>query len=274
MHRCIAPGLCVLLVLAAVPANAQTTATASSAADTATTRHAGSQPPPRRPQPQPAAEPRALPGPLTTGDGPAEDLVSRMTVEEKVSQMVHEAGAVERLGIPRTTGGTSACTGSGARGYSRPCSRRPSASPRRGTLTDRPPGRRRHQRRGGAKHHAALGADGASAWYFGLTFWSPNINIFRDPRWGRGQETYGEDPYLSARMGVEFVRGLQGDDPRYLKLVATPKHYAVHSGPEQDRHGFDAQSVQQTRPARDVPPAPSGRAGGWAPCRSCPPTTA
>ena len=74
----------------------------------------------------------------------------------------------------------------------------------------------------------------------GLTFWSPNINIFRDPRWGRGQETYGEDPYLTSRMGVAFVKGLQGDDPKYFKVIATPKHYAVHSGPEPDRHTFDA----------------------------------
>ena len=74
----------------------------------------------------------------------------------------------------------------------------------------------------------------------GLTYWSPNINIFRDPRWGRGQETYGEDPYLTGRMGVAFVTGMQGNDPRYLKVVATPKHYAVHSGPEPERHGFDA----------------------------------
>ena len=74
----------------------------------------------------------------------------------------------------------------------------------------------------------------------GLTYWSPNINIFRDPRWGRGQETYGEDPYLTGRMGVAFVTGMQGDDPHYLKVVATPKHYAVHSGPEPLRHGFDA----------------------------------
>ena len=73
----------------------------------------------------------------------------------------------------------------------------------------------------------------------GLTYWSPNINIFRDPRWGRGQETYGEDPYLTSRMGVAFVKGMQGDDPHYLKVVATPKHYAVHSGPEPLRHTFD-----------------------------------
>ena len=86
-----------------------------------------------------------------------------------------------------------------------------------------------------AKHHE-FARRGQRGRYQGLTFWSPNINIFRDPRWGRGQETYGEDPYLTARMGVEFVNGLQGDDPRYLKIVATAKHFAVHSGPEAERH--------------------------------------
>src|SRR3546814_702780 len=75
--------------------------------------------------------------------------------------------------------------------------------------------------------------------YYGLTFWSPNINIFRDPRWGRGQETLGEDPYLTGTLATEFITGLQGDDPRYLKAIATPKHYAVHSGPEPLRHGFN-----------------------------------
>jgi beta-glucosidase len=90
-----------------------------------------------------------------------------------------------------------------------------------------------------AKHHESV-RRGRRGIYEGLTFWSPNINIFRDPRWGRGMETYGEDPYLTGRLAVEFVKGLQGDDPRYLKTVATPKHYAVHSGPEPDRHSFDA----------------------------------
>jgi beta-glucosidase len=90
-----------------------------------------------------------------------------------------------------------------------------------------------------AKHHEAL-RQGDRGQYKGLTFWSPNINIFRDPRWGRGQETYGECPHLAARLGVAFCRGLQGDDPDYLKLVATPKHFAVHSGPEAERHHFDA----------------------------------
>ena len=75
----------------------------------------------------------------------------------------------------------------------------------------------------------------------GLDFWSPNINIFRDPRWGRGQETYGEDPFLTGRMGVAFVTGLQGDDPKYFRVIATPKHFAVHSGPEPSRHSIDVQ---------------------------------
>ncbi len=75
--------------------------------------------------------------------------------------------------------------------------------------------------------------------FFGLTIWSPNINIFRDPRWGRGQETYGEDPYLTSRLGVAFVKGLQGDDPKYYETIATPKHFAVHSGPESARHRFN-----------------------------------
>src|SRR6185503_17583908 len=88
--------------------------------------------------------------------------------------------------------------------------------------------------------HQEFDRKGDHARYKGLTFWSPNINIFRDPRWGRGQETYGEDPYLTARMGVQFVKGLQGNSAKYFKVIATPKHYAVHSGPEPERHRFDA----------------------------------
>ncbi|NCB07823.1 MAG: glycoside hydrolase family 3 protein, partial [Bacteroidia bacterium] len=90
-----------------------------------------------------------------------------------------------------------------------------------------------------AKHHEFV-RNGKRGIYQGLTFWSPNINIFRDPRWGRGHETYGEDPYLTGQMGLQFVKGLQGDDPKYLKVVATAKHYAVHSGPEPLRHHFNA----------------------------------
>ena len=89
-----------------------------------------------------------------------------------------------------------------------------------------------------AKYNQAQ-REGNHGIYYGLTFWSPNINIFRDPRWGRGQETYGEDPFLTAKLGVAFVTGLQGDDPKYLKMVATAKHFAVHSGPETRRHGFN-----------------------------------
>ncbi len=95
-----------------------------------------------------------------------------------------------------------------------------------------------------AKHHVAV-RRGMRQIYSGLTFWSPNINIFRDPRWGRGQETYGEDPYLTAAMAVPFIHGLQGDDPHALKVAAAAKHYAVHSGPEADRHTFDAQVSQR-----------------------------
>jgi len=94
-----------------------------------------------------------------------------------------------------------------------------------------------------AKHHDAL-RHGRQGIYEGLTFWSPNINILRDPRWGRGMETYGEDPFLTGRLAVQFVRGMQGDDPRYLRVVATPKHFAVHSGPEGGRHGFDAVATE------------------------------
>src|SRR5262249_40025237 len=97
---------------------------------------------------------------------------------------------------------------------------------------------------GRAKHAAAF-AIGSSAQYTGLDFWSPNINIFRDPRWGRGQETYGEDPYLAGRMAISFVKGLQGDDPFYFRTIATPKHFAVHSGPEPLRHAFDAVITDQ-----------------------------
>jgi beta-glucosidase len=95
-----------------------------------------------------------------------------------------------------------------------------------------------------AKHHA-FAAAGRRDIYQGLTFFSPNINIFRDPRWGRGQETFGEDPFLTGRLAVQFIRGLQGDDPRYLKVAATAKHYAVHSGPEPLRHTFDARPTEQ-----------------------------
>jgi len=177
--------------------------------------------------------------PSLSPEARAADLISRMTLEEKVGQMVHEAPAIERLGVPAYNWWNECLHGVGRAGIATVF---PQAIGLAATwnveLMHRVAVAISDEAR--AKHHAALGPDGASEWYYGLTFWSPNINIFRDPRWGRGQETYGEDPYLTARMGVAFVRGLQGEHDRYLKLVATPKHFAVHSGPEQDRHGFDA----------------------------------
>src|SRR5262245_23276573 len=159
-----------------------------------------------------------------------DDLVSRMTLEEKVSQMMNSAAAIERLGIPPYDWWNEALHGVARAGYATVF---PQAIGLAATWDTK-----LMQQIGDvistearAKYNEFI-RNGDHSRYKGLTFWSPNINIFRDPRWGRGQETYGEDPYLTARMAVAFVKGLQGDDPRYLKVVATPKHYAVHSGPE------------------------------------------
>jgi len=168
----------------------------------------------------------------------ARDLVSRMTLDEKVSQMLHEAPAIERLDIPKYDWWNECLHGVAFAGVATvfPQSIGLGATFNTGLMARVAKVISDEAR---AKHHEAL-RHGERGRCQGLTFWSPNINIFRDPRWGRGQETYGEDPYLTARMGVEFVKGLQGNDPKYLKLVATPKHFAVHSGPELDRHHFDA----------------------------------
>ena len=168
----------------------------------------------------------------------AADLVSRMTLEEKVGQMINTAPAIERLGVPEYDWWNECLHGVARAGIATVF---PQAIGLAATWNVDLLGRIAEviADEARAKHHDAV-RRGNRARYYGLTFWSPNINIFRDPRWGRGQETYGEDPYLTARLGVAFVKGLQGDDPRYLKLVATPKHYAVHSGPEHARHHFDA----------------------------------
>jgi beta-glucosidase len=166
------------------------------------------------------------------------DLVGRMTTEEKIGQMLHVAPAVERLDVPAYNWWNECLHGVGRAGVATVF---PQAIGLAATwneeLMERVGTAVSDEAR--AKHHAAL-KHGIRAQYLGLTFWSPNVNIFRDPRWGRGHETYGEDPYLTGRLGVGFVKGLQGRDKRYLKLVATAKHYAVHSGPESERHGFDA----------------------------------
>ena len=172
-----------------------------------------------------------------------EDLVSRMTLEEKISQMMYDAPAIERLGIPKYNWWNECLHGVGRAGVATVFPQAIGLAATWNTeLMYRVAVAISDEAR--AKHHEAL-RQSIREIYTGLTFWSPNINIFRDPRWGRGQETYGEDPYLTARMGVAFVKGLQGDDPRYLKLVATPKHYAVHSGPEPDRHHFDARADER-----------------------------
>lgn len=166
-------------------------------------------------------------------------LVSQMTVEEKIDQMVYTSPAIPRLNVPEYNWWNECLHGVARAGYA-------TVFPQSITIagawdTDlmyRVATAISDEAR--AKHHEFLRREKRGI-YQGLTFWSPNINIFRDPRWGRGHETYGEDPYLTGKLGLQFVKGLQGDDPRYLKLVATAKHYAVHSGPEPLRHVFNAQ---------------------------------
>lgn len=172
-----------------------------------------------------------------------DDLVSRMTLEEKVGQMLNGAPAIERLGIPEYNWWNEGLHGVARAGLATVF---PQAIGLGATwdqeimyqvatvISDE----------ARAKHHNFV-RKGKRSLYQGLTFWSPNINIFRDPRWGRGQETYGEDPYLTGRMAVQFVKGMQGDDPRYFKTIATVKHFAVHSGPEPERHVFNATTSER-----------------------------
>ena len=163
-----------------------------------------------------------------------DDLVGRMTLEEKVSQLINTAVGVPRLGVPAYDWWNEGLHGVARSGYA---TMFPQAigmaatwdAPLLGSIGETISTEAR------AKYNEAVRHDIHSI-YFGLTFWSPNINIFRDPRWGRGQETYGEDPYLTSRLGVHFVEGLQGNDANYYKVIATPKHFAVHSGPESTRH--------------------------------------
>jgi|HubBroStandDraft_1064217.scaffolds.fasta_scaffold00002_35 beta-glucosidase len=166
-----------------------------------------------------------------------DDLISRMTLEEKASQLVNQARAIPRLQVPAYDWWSEALHGVANAGTA--------------TVFPEPIGLAAtfdapliHDMavvisiEARAKHNQSMRA-GHSNIMEGLDFWSPNINIFRDPRWGRGQETYGEDPFLTGRMGVAFVTGMQGDDPKYFRVVSTPKHFAVHSGPEPSRHSID-----------------------------------
>ncbi|HZY82160.1 MAG TPA: glycoside hydrolase family 3 C-terminal domain-containing protein [Cyclobacteriaceae bacterium] len=166
------------------------------------------------------------------------DLVSQMTLEEKISQMMNASPAIDRLGIPQYNWWSEGLHGVARAGLA-------TVFPQAiglGATWDEPmmfDVATAISDEARAKHHDFVKHDKRFL-YQGLTLWSPNINIFRDPRWGRGQETYGEDPYLTGRLAVQFVKGLQGDDPKYFKTVATVKHFAVHSGPEPERHLFDA----------------------------------
>jgi beta-glucosidase len=167
-----------------------------------------------------------------------DDLLSRMTVAEKVSQTMNDSPAIERLGIPAYNWWNECLHGVARAG--------------RATVFPEPIGLAATWDPGLIFRMATAIGDEARAKnneflrrgkrsiYQGLTFWTPNINLVRDPRWGRGMEAYGEDPYLVGRMAVDFIKGLQGNDPKYLKVVATAKHFAVHSGPESSRHSFDA----------------------------------
>ena len=171
------------------------------------------------------------------------DLINRLSLEEKAGLMSNNSPAIERLGIPEYNWWNEALHGLGrsavATVFPQAIGMGATFDPElikkvASTISDE----------ARANYNDAI-KKGYRRQYSGLTFWTPNINIFRDPRWGRGQETYGEDPFLTSQMGVAFVKGLQGDDPKYLKTAAAAKHYAVHSGPEKLRHEFNAEASQK-----------------------------
>lgn len=173
----------------------------------------------------------------------AATLVAQMTLEEKVSQTLYNAPAIERLGIPAYNWWNEALHGVARAGTATVF---PQAIGVAATFDEELVGKMAQviSTEGRAKYNAQKKEEDRDI-YKGLTFWSPNVNIFRDPRWGRGQETYGEDPYLSGRLGVRFVKGMQEEKDGFLKTAACAKHFAVHSGPEKLRHSFDAQVSKQ-----------------------------
>jgi beta-glucosidase len=185
----------------------------------------------------PAADQPAYLNPDLAAEKRAADLVGRMTLQEKVLQMQNSAPAIPRLNVPAYDWWNEALHGVARAGQA-------TVFPQAIGLAATWDTQLMHRiadaisTEARAKYNEAIRNNDHSR-YHGLTFWSPNINIFRDPRWGRGQETYGEDPFLTGRMAVAFIQGLQGADPRYFKVIATAKHYAIHSGPEPSRHQFD-----------------------------------
>ena len=166
-----------------------------------------------------------------------DDLVSKMTLEEKVSQMQNHAAAIPRLGVAEYDWWSEALHGVARSGYATVF---PQAIGMAATWDAPLIHEEAHiigiEARG--RYNSAVREDN-HAIFFGMDFWSPNVNIFRDPRWGRGQETYGEDPFLTGQLGIQFVTGLQGDDPATYLAISTPKHFDVHSGPESERHRFN-----------------------------------
>jgi beta-glucosidase len=180
------------------------------------------------------------------------DLLARLTLDEKIGQMRHTAQAIPRLNIPAYNFWSEALHGVAGNGRATVF---PQAIGMAATwdpvLIEKIASAVGDEAR--AKYHEALRRNGSTGMFQGLTVWSPNINVFRDPRWGRGQETWGEDPFLTGEMGTAYVRGLQGDDPKYLKVAACAKHFAVHSGPEKLRHVFNAKVSQRDLNATYLP---------------------
>jgi beta-glucosidase len=178
-------------------------------------------------------------------DARVKDLVSRLSLAEKIQQMRNGAAAIPRLGIPSYDFWSECLHGVARSGTATvfPQAIGMAATWDTNLVQEEADVIATEAR---AKHNDYVAKhDGDSARYYGLTFWTPNINIFRDPRWGRGQETYGEDTFLTARLAVSFIRGLQGDDPNYIKAMACAKHFAVHSGPESERHVFDVEPSER-----------------------------
>ena len=183
-------------------------------------------------QPEPASLPYMNPSlPI---DQRIDDLIGRMSLEEKVQQMRDHAPAIPRLDVPRYDWWNEGLHGVAFAGTATNFPQVIGMAATWDTALVHQMGET-ISTEARAKYNQAM-RENDHEMFFGLTFWAPNINIFRDPRWGRGQETYGEDPFLTSRMGVAFVTGMQGNDPKYFKVVSTPKHYAVHSGPEPTRH--------------------------------------
>jgi beta-glucosidase len=170
-------------------------------------------------------------------------LVARMTLDEKAAQLQDSAPAIPRLGIPAYAYWNEALHGVARSGEATvfPQAIGMAATWDKALIHAEGDIISTEAR---AKYNRAQ-KEGNSGKYFGLDFWSPNINIFRDPRWGRGQETYGEDPYLTGTLATEFIRGIQGSDPNHYRAIATSKHFAVHSGPEPLRHQFDVDPSAQ-----------------------------